>query len=309
MPNVNGFYIYDLLEITPLIDNIGIYAFSHPGIVGTNVLAYHGEKISTIKYFVGRENPTIDTMYALEPGHFTDERTPVINPFYHPENYLLHRIDIDYSTVEWIQNAEYPEGRPIFSNPNGSAHILSEKVPRMWGKRYYSIALTQALLDNGALSQESWPEDLATPVETAANWPFRTIVNNYPLIGQKLPDLKVMLVFAADDHVQSALDKPHIHQAYDGFHHTAGLWTRLNPDLVYIHAFVGKKSGEAFTNNSANVEPNDWMNARDWGYQGKFGSSLSTQMVPLAALSEMMDRIQFDNWKDNLDTVIYDYIP
>ena len=37
-----------------------------------------------------------------------------------------------------------------------------------------------------------------------------------------MPDIKVMLVFAQVDHAQAALDKPHIHQAYQGFRFEAG---------------------------------------------------------------------------------------
>ncbi|MCX6093566.1 MAG: hypothetical protein NTY63_01920, partial [Candidatus Bipolaricaulota bacterium] len=108
----------------------------------------------------------------------------------------------------------------------------------MEGKDVWSTALLQALLVNGALTRETWPATLATPEEATAWWDFRTTVWNYPLLAAALPDLKVMLVFAAEDHVQTAVDKPHVHQAYDGFHERAGLWCRLNPDQTYVETFL-----------------------------------------------------------------------
>jgi hypothetical protein len=306
-PNVDGRYIEYLLEITPLADNVGLYAFSHPGIAATNVLAHHGQDMPTVKYLIGRENPTIDEMYPLELGYYDDDRNPVFNPYYHPEDYTPTTIHVDYSTIGWLQNDVYPEGRPYFAVASGPDHILSEKRPQMWGKRYYSRALTQALLDNGALTLENWPDDLATPEETQAAWPYRTTVHNYPLLATSAPQLKVMLVFATDDHVQAAPDKPHIRQAYDGFRKTAGLWVRLNPDFAYVQSMTGVEEGDRrFPDNAANTEPNDWMNAREWGYRGAYGSSLVTRSVPLAAIAEMADRVRADDWSPDLDEVLFD---
>jgi hypothetical protein len=123
----------------------------------------------------------------------------------------------------------------------------------MWGKRYYSMELTQALLDNGALALEDWPEDLATPAETHAVWPYRMTVANYPLLASSAPQLKVMLTFAEDDHVQPALDKPHIHMAYDGFSGGAGLWVLLNPDVSYVQQVKPNYPLPAFPDNDANT--------------------------------------------------------
>ena len=53
-----------------------------------------------------------------------------------------------------------------------------------------------------------------------------------------MPDLKVMLVFAQEDHAQAAQDKPHIHQAFQGFRFEARLWVRLNPDRAYVQSLI-----------------------------------------------------------------------
>jgi len=304
--DIDGHTLAELVEVAPLSDNVGLYSFSHSGVAATNVLALHGQDLPGVGYLVGRENPTIDPMYPLELGYFDDDRRPVFNPYYHPEDYTPTSIHIDYSTVGWLQNEQYPEGRPYFAVPNGPDHVLSDKCPQMWRKRYYSRDLLQALLDNGALTLDSWPEGLATPQEAQENWPFRTTVDNYPLLATSIPHLRVMLVFAADDHVQAAPDKPHIRQAYDGLHERAGLWVRLNPDLVYVESVSGQRSGSGYPDNPANSEPADWSNARLWGYGGPYGSPFVTQTVPLAAAAEMADRVRADDWRPDLDEVLFD---
>ena len=303
IPNKDGYYMDQLIDVLPLYDNVGIYAFSHSGVAATNVLAYHGQDLSKVKYFVGRENPTIDQLYPLEPGHFNGQRNPVDNPCYNPSGYTRTTLDIDYSKVRWIQNISFPEGRPFFDVP-GQDYVLAETHPKMWGKDYYSAALLQALLDNGTLSLITWPQNLATPQEAQANWPYRTTVNNYQYLETKLPQLKIMLVFASDDHVQSAPDKPHIRQAYDGFYKVARLWVRLNPDRSYVEALTNAPEAAAYSENAANSEPSDWMNARTWGYGGPYGSKYVTHDVPLAALAEMIDRVYTNTWTDDLQRIL-----
>ncbi len=305
LPDVRGYYIDELLEVNPLTNNVGLYASSHAGVVATNVLAYHGQDLCGVKYFVGRENPTRDEMYALELGHFDDQRKRVFNPYYDPAGFTPTSISIDFSRLGWIQNETYPEGMPFFEVPNGEDYVLSGKGPDMEGKRFYSRALTNALLDNGVFTLDNWPDDLATPQETENLWPYRITVHNYDEIGRNLANLKVMLVFAKADHVQSAPDKPHIHQAYFGLHHTAGLWVRLNADEVYFLAL--DETLEDYPENEANTEPENWMDADDWGYPGSYGSRLYVYTGSLAAIAEMADRVRADIWSEDLDHVLHEY--
>ncbi len=300
--DVDGRSLDETVDLPILYDVAGLYAFSHSGIAATNVLALHGDRLQGVRFFVGRENPTIDPLYPLEPGHW-DDRTgrPVHNPFYDPSGYTPTSIAIDYSTVAWSTE----HGRPVFrSDGTGRGEYLcSSKHPRMYGKDYWSTDLLRALLDNGALTRERWPETLATPEEAAEHWPLRTTVHNYGQVGAHLPDLKVMLVFAADDHVQTALDKPHIHQAYDGFHGVASLWCRLNPDRSYVEQVLGREAAAGIPDHPANREPGTWAIARSWGYApGSIAGFNTNEVVPLAAVAEMCDRAYHDIWEPDLDT-------
>lgn len=174
----------------------------------------------------------------------------------------------------------------------------------MEGKDVWSTALLQALLVNGALTRETWPATLATPEEATAWWDFRTTVWNYPLLAAALPDLKVMLVFAAEDHVQTAVDKPHVHQAYDGFHERAGLWCRLNPDQTYVETFLADAESPPLHDNPANQEPASWFDIVAWAYPARRWPQLNI-LVPLAAVAEMCDRTRSGIWLDDLSSPLF----
>lgn len=307
IPDDHGAYLADLIDVTPYYDNVGLFASSHAGVVATNVMAYHGESFPGLKYFVGRENPTMVEMYPLEIGHFSATRNPIYNPFYDPSGYTPISIVVDYSSLDWIQNASFPEGRPIFRVALGTDYVLDDKGPTIDGVRWFSPALTQALLDNGVFTLANWPGDLATPQQTAGFWPYRTPVGNYVAIGDKLPGLRVLLPFASLDHVQAAPDKPHIRQAYDGFHKTAGLWTRLNCDLAYVQSEIHASATlvDGFPDNNANTDPADWLTqAESWGFADRLAGQPTARTIPLAGIAEMADRVRADNWAPNLAAVL-----
>ncbi len=311
IPDKDGHTIGDLSPFPVLTDQVGLYAFSHPGIAAVNVLALYGDQLH-VRYFVGRENPTVDAISAVELGYWDESqkrRRAVGNPLYrYPESYSPTAIDLDYSSVRWDADWEYPEkpgvtGYPYFDLNGNNRYdegdfILGYKVPQMFGVRVYSTALTEALRANG-LSESQWPADLATPEQAAEWWDFRVTPPRYPVLAQKTPDLKVLLLFCQEGHVVPLTDIPGVHQAYDGFRHTAGLWTRLNPDAAYLpDTFFA-----AYQEHPANTEPDDWLHAAtEWGYPpGKVGTVLG----PQAAVAEMADRTHENNWDADLSAALY----
>ena len=310
--DVDGFYMNELMAMTPLTDQVGLYAFSHPGIAAVNVMALYGDELPNVGYLIGRENPTLDALSSVELGYWDEDRRPVNNPLYtYPGSYTATEIVLDYRDVRWDPTYTQPGwdyvGRAYLDlNGNGvldgSDFAFGPRIPTMYDKRYYSAALTLALRESGALTEASWPVDLATPEEARNMWPFRSSVQRYPELISQAPNLKVMLVFADRDHVQPSLDKPHIHHAYDGFSHAAGLWTRLNPDQAYVN-WVSEEIGATFPDNPANTEPGNWMDIRSWSYRDILNAA---KMVPLAAVAEMADRLHEAIWDDNLEATLVD---
>jgi hypothetical protein len=151
----------------------------------------------------------------------------------------------------------------------------------------------------------TWPADLATPDEAARDWPSRQSPERYIFLRTLMPDLKVMLVFAQQDHIQAAQDKPAIHQAFQGFRFEAGLWVRLNPDRAYVQSLM-PTAGQDFPDNPADTQPSDWTKAGSFAYPGQGNAAL---LVPLAAATEMADRTHFGRWDENLGQTLYIYFP
>jgi hypothetical protein len=315
IPDDDGRFISSLIHVAPLVDEVGIYAFSDAGIAAVSALSMYGDSLPGVKYFIGRENPTVDTLSCLEAGFMDDAGQPVFNPFYnYPESYKSTAINISYENIGWDQtytdDHTLAEGR-AFLDLDGSGDIsandfiFSRQIPIIYGKRYYSVALTQALLDNGALTLSIWPADLATPIETAHDWPLRQSADKYQNLSTTIPNLRVMLVFAQEDHAQAAQDKPHIHQAFQGFRFEAGLWVRLNPDRSYVQSLM-PSAGDEFPDNPVDTQPEDWMQVGTYAYPEK---GLAGSLVPLSAVAEMADRTHFNRWDENLGQVLYIFFP
>lgn len=310
IPDSGGHYIGDLGSVPILEENIGLFASSHAGVVATNVLAYFGDQIPEVCYLVGRENPTRDEMYPLEIGYFdgaSTEVNKVRNYFWDKNTYQPDTVFVDYSTVGWYHPEEETIGRPYFAAKNDiPEHILAhDKTPKVGDVRYYSRGLTRALLANGALSPASWPQDIATPAQVDAFWPYRITVHNYDAFLTKAPDLKVMLVFSRYDHVQAADTKPHIHQAWDGFRHTAHLWVRMNPDYEYMRSINSEYTPVVFPDNQANQDPVSWEFIEDYGFPADYVVRLDAW---LASVAEMADRVYMHQWEDDLDSVFFDVL-
>jgi hypothetical protein len=318
LPDVRGRYITAVSNrIPPLTEEVGLYAFSDAGLAAVAALSAHSSQMPGLQYYIGRENPTVDSLTCLELGHRSDAGEPVQNPFYsYPSSYSPGAISLNYAGLRWDPDHTDSHtgftGRPYLDlDGNRSVtptdYVFSWRVPVMDGKRFFSAGLTEALLNSGVLTEAAWPEDLATPQEAALAWASRQAspdrfaamrTSNLDL------DLKVMLVFAVDDHLQVAADKPHIHQALQGFRFTAGfLWVRLNPDRAYVQSLL-PAAGSDFPDNPADNQPEDWAQIGSYAYPGR---GQAGRLVPLAAIAEMADRAHTGRWDENLGRAFYTY--
>ena len=314
LADTQGRLIGDIAPVAPLTTDVGLVTFSHPGIMATNVLALHGAELPPGIWLIGGENPVSDQTFTKEIGYWKEPHVATVNPTYHyPADFTHEGLALDYSAAGWVENAQYVPGRPVFLDAVLPDYIMDDVTPEMWGERYFSSAMCKALLDNGIFTAATWPAGVATLEEARAAWPLRTVLgcdpisamcwNHYMDLKLNYPTGHVMLVFAVEEHMQPQPDKPGIHMAYYGFHDTAQLWTRLNPDAAYIHdVFPGY--GGATPDNPANAEPGNWLSAEQWGHPN--GLDAKTQ-VSLAAVAEMADRTRAGDWSDNLAGVLWSY--
>jgi hypothetical protein len=331
MTDVNGRYIVSMTSVPPLVGEVGVYAFSDAGIAAIRTFSLYGAQLQGLGYFIGREIPTVDSISCLELGTYNTANQPVNNPFYnYPASYTTTALTLNYANLRWApsytSSLSKAIGRPYLDlNGNGSLDsgdfIFDGQIPIMFGKRYYSTTLTQALLGNGVLSLDTWPADLATPEEAALAWKTRQTPGLFAAMqnDEITKNMKVMLVFAQDEHAQVVKDKPHIHQLYQGFRFEARLWVRLNPDRTYVESMfqtemltfqtnAGMTPTPAamldFPDNPANTQPTDWAQIVAYAYPDQVQAN---RIVPLAAVAEMADRAHDGIWDENLGQMLYTF--
>lgn len=303
-PDLNGHYLHDLVEVEPLYNNVGLNTFSHPGIAAANVLATHGATFSNrVAYLIGGENPTCPALVTKEAGSSDTGAGIVSNRAYaYPAGYATNRLLIDYDLVRWTTNFAGEQSAYFDINSNGVAdagsdYLMGQGIPSLGGKRYYSPDLCRALTNNGIFTLATWPTNFANPLESETFWSIRNAPDRYAQVGAACTNLKVLLHFAYEDHSQGAADKPHVHQAYDGYR-TAGLWTRLNPDRAYANS-LSSSFGAVSPDNAANTQPADWNTALSWSYTNtSFAAAYYYAVLTCAA--EMSDRTWVTNWSPNL---------
>jgi hypothetical protein len=330
--DTSGRYIVSMTSVPPLVGEVGVYAFSDAGISAIRAFSFYGAQLQGLAYFIGREVPTVDTISSMEIGYHDAAGRPVTNPLYiYPTSYSAGSLTINYTNLRWdpayTSSTSSAVGRPYLDlDGNGSIstgdYIFDGQIPVMFGKRYYSTALTQALLTNSVLSKADWPANLASPEEAAQAWQIRQTPGLFADMqsDEIIKNMKVMLVFAQDEHAQTAQDKPHIHQLNQGFRFEARLWVRLNPDRAYVTSLFQYPGGAAtpgnpaitsnagvnldFPDNPANTQPTDWAQAGVYAYPGQ---GQAGRLVPLAAVAEMADRAHDGIWDENLGQVLYIY--
>ncbi|MBT6325730.1 MAG: hypothetical protein HOJ35_07160 [Bdellovibrionales bacterium] len=314
----DGKYITDLIANAD-IDNVGMFAFSHPGMLLMTTLANWGSYVDRLAYIVKRENPTQSMFVSVELGD-ADQHSKS-NPLYSlSDNYSSDYIEIDYSSVKWDDDSSAPYfDLDDDSSYNNKDFLLGTRVPEAEfkgeTKKLYSLELISSIEDKGIIL----PENIATASELKTFWDGRVtigndfdgnFINSYKKVAKDLPNLKQMIVFSAPQHVQNCKDAPTVHQAFDGFN-SYDLWVRINPDLEYVRQVYMNSELDYYAayhpDNDANDEPSDWTDIEDFAYIPKAQGHGS--MVALAALAEMIDRTNFDVWykDDNLDSVIHDY--
>ncbi len=283
-------------------NNIGLFAFSHPGIAATNVMALYGEKFSKLTYFVGRENPTFDAESTVELGYYANagKGDAVLNPLYNPSKWTSTGVAISYSSIRYDSALSVPyfdlDGDRKVS---AADHPLGDRIPQMAGKYYYSSALLHALESSGTLP--TWPTTLATAADADARWPFRTSTTRYANVATKFPNLKALLLFSKHDHVQPADDRPHIRHAYEGLR-TGNVWVRMNPDSAYLEwARAGGSSGAADADANKVMTSSDWLGATNLAYDN---TKVAASEAEWAAIAEMADRTHKGDWSTNLTTTL-----
>ncbi len=316
-----GNTIDDVLPVPVLHDNIGLLGGSNGGNVIVAVAGEHGDELAGhLRYIVQWESPVSSQIATADLGRVRldcppgqQASLPAVNPRYLSYGSLV--LDVDYSQLTY--DASDPL-HPVFFDGTGDGHYttvtdpgsgcqtpdldlngtleLDEDFPLATFsdgvKQFYSVPVTQALADQNvfgggvlSLSKGSWPPDVATPPQAITFWSLREAVRQYLAALTNIPGLEGMVLTSLVDHVQTAPDHPHIHQAFDGWDGN-GAWVKINPARDYVlEVDPALSSRTDLPDNAANTAPSDWTDASSYAFPDDLDD-----VYFAAAVHEMADR-------------------
>ncbi|MEW6217012.1 MAG: hypothetical protein AB1543_04970, partial [Candidatus Bipolaricaulota bacterium] len=159
------------------------------------------------------------------------------------------------------------------------------------GKRVFSTHALEAAVVHGLFVP--WPAGVATLDEARSFWAIRDMSRHYRTALEANPDLRVIVVGSAEDHVQRTPDFAHFVLQYQGWQEAGVRWIRLNPDAAYVLAVAPGVRGQS--DNDANAAAT----------YANIACFLASEGVPdpvlqLAAVVELSDRVVAGNWTPNL---------
>ena len=326
--NTAGKKITDYASYPILTDNVGVIGNSNGGNIAGVTFARYKSGLEGVKYVIFYETPAGDHYVVGDLGRKGDDPDPRVdadgdgipwddarNLKYVEGSCTETSCTIDFSTLDYdpqvgfyLDNngdgkanyvGRYPRVRTDVDGsgalePDEDFIFMSLHVKTKEGeKTVYSYLVTKAAWDKGLFSKVS--EKVMKPEEASNFWLEREICYHYDEISQNMPWLKVMQLGFMEDHVQATRDHPHIVINYNAFK-KRGHWVRLNPDKSYIEQLAGARPGIA--ENPANIELT---------FDNIVQHLLlfrNVKLVIQAAVLEMADRVQFNEWSDDLSGVL-----
>ncbi len=312
----DGRTIDQVVPVTVLHQNIGLLGVSNGGNIAVAVAAQHGKALDGyLRYIVQWESPvssqiaTVDLggIYLDCPPGRRPMRMDVTNPRYRA--YGSPVLDVDYSQLAYDPG---DPRHPIFLDGDGDGRYTTVRLangcrtPDTDGNRtldmdedwplrgftdgvrwVYSRAATQAMADLD-LFGGSWPAEIATVAQANAFWDLREAVRLYGDALTNIPDLEGMVLASPVDHVQAAVDHPHIRQAFEGWD-AAGAWVQINPSPDYLVEVDSRLAGRTdLPDNGPNTPPGDWSDPS--GYT--VPEDVPPVVLQMAAVYQMADRVQ-----------------
>ncbi len=311
--DTSGNKIDDVLPVPVLHDNIGLIGASNGGNIVIATPALYGEEMrGNLRYVIQWESPVSSQIATVDLGPIKHNCSPneFVNPRYISYDPLVLKVDFSdlfYNPSEPVYKVFHDgngDGRyttvisPETGLPTPDLNLngileLDEDFPLSSYtdgiKSIYSRPVTHALKENGVIS--TWPPDIATPEEADEFWDIREAVRLYGDALKNIPDLRGMILANVKDHVQAAPDKPHIHQAFDGWNRS-GAWVKINPEPSYLIEVDPSLAGrEDLPDNAANVPPSNWS-----VYDYCVPEDISADIYQLAGIHEMADRVYYNRW-------------
>lgn len=312
--------IDDVLDVPVLHDNIGLFGSSNGGNIVVAVSARYGADLrGRLRYVVQWESPVSSQVATSDmgPGRLDctggpggpPPTTGSVNPWYDPAGFTDTTLDVDYSAIAYDPS---DAAHPVFLDGTGDGHYTTTPDPSHGGcrtpdlnlngrletiedfplgsypsgsRRVYSRPAMQAIAAAGLAGDLPASEFLST-AESEAYWNEREAVRLYDAAADAIPDLEGMVLCSLVDHVQTAtVDKPHTHQAFDGWRRNA-LFARINPSrAAVIDVDPSLATRTDLPDLPDDTPPADWSAPEAYAYPDALEPT-----VQAAAVYQMADR-------------------
>jgi hypothetical protein len=320
LADTEGMRIDDRLPFA-LTDNVGVLGISNGGNLALTTLRAHHEDLTALAWLGISESPIGDQYVLADLGP-----NGALNPLYEPGTCTIDAcplpglaalLDFDpdhlFDFEDPASDVRVELAGRFFLDDDGDGSLDQDEFSfvGLFGPgerpRWYPSDDLRAIIESKQdLFDGGFPPPwLASAEESAEFWSDRDGSTAIAAVSQALPELPVMMLATLVDHVQGQPDHPHIRTVLQTFLAEGLEWIRLNPDAAYLAELSGKPA-ELFPDNAAMLEA-PWPGIEDWLLpEERFGVfNLHTR----ALILEMADRVQADDWSDNLDEPVTDPRP
>ncbi|NOY06134.1 MAG: T9SS type A sorting domain-containing protein [Chlorobi bacterium] len=315
--NLDGKYLGDLTgSITPMYSNVGLAGMSNGGNATIVAAGLHADSLSKLAWIVNWESPVGDGMVGAEAGAKPrpGNPNPVTNPAYNPDDgtwdlttvaysdTLTAGLDVTTSPPTRLRGGLYFDINGNNVPDRGTDFIPNPLVRETGGgiRAFYSVRVTTAAYDRG-LVPSSPPAHIATVQETRDYWRLRNGEYWIDEAVSSIPGLMFLVVASEQDHVQTALDHPHVLIQYEGFRSEGARFVRLNPDRSYVEYISGRSVPGAVDNDAFAVF--DHLSIRT-AVEPSGTSGIPTYILVAAAACELADRTSSGNLAPQLDGIL-----
>jgi len=309
--NINGLTITQLVSpIIPLSNNVGLIGLSNGGNLTITTAGSYGNEIQNLAWIVNWESPVGDGMPGAEAGAFGNMGcypNPLRNPAYNDTTGVFDYSKLKYDdTLKANKSGPYNlKGNFYFDMDNdnypdiGSDFILNPLIydSSLVVKTFWSFPLLQNAHILGIVPAIP-PSHIPSLSETQNFWAWRNGVHWIDSAINKLPQLMFMSVATDTDHVQSALNHPHVLIQYELFRTNGARFVRLNPDRSYVEHISGSTHPEAKDNPG--FTPYNNLSIRN----AMEPENINTNIFNAAAVCELADRTYTNNIEPNLNSII-----
>jgi hypothetical protein len=318
-------------SIAILTNNCGIVGSSHGGNACGIAMALYGQEFGDLAWYASMESPYGEGAANVELGG----RESGLNPAYDPKTGVL-----DLSRLAW--SAELSPGLfgkqmpvptrslkgALFFDLDGDGKFSAEAdfpancfvgddgtgVKAWYSPRILAEAERRHLTGGQRLRH------IPSVEESRVFWRYRDAAPSIPAAVRNCTNLAVIVYSNERDHVQAAPDHGHILIQVEGFRQAKARFVRLNPDRSYVERIVASRRGlgQGLIAGSAQARQERGGfpdNPAGKGFdRSNITSALEPARFPLglyvqAAVCELADRTQANQWGPNLDGVLYPKAP